>query len=259
LTDQDWITLITTACAARPTATRLVTFVGPVGDSFAFPAAFSDATGVEYVVKSPSHGEFNARAVATEQVVSAIGRAIGVPVAEVRLVELPQELLDLNPEQLKHFEPGVCHGSRHLPNVRESRRLLHTDRSENRPRFAALAALFGWSLAADHQFLYGLTPPHPVYSHDHGQFLAGRFEWTPATLAAAAAAVCDPLIVTGCTLTADELQPELARVAAVEPAVVAGAVAMPPDAWGVTLADRIALAKYLESRQADLAAQNSRM
>ena len=259
MSDDEWIDLIDQASAARPSAVPLVTFVGPVGDSFAFPAEFADADGIGYVIKSPAHSDFNARAIATEQVVSAVGRAIGAPVAQVRLVALPQALLDLNPDSLKHFQPGICHGSRLIPNVREARHVLHADRSENRPRFAALAALFGWSLAADHQFLYGLTPPHLVHSHDHGEFLAGRWEWTPATLGAAATAVCDPLIVTGCTLTADELRPELDRVAAVVPAVIAGAVAMPPDEWGVTRADRLALAKYLIGRQADLTVLRSRL
>ena len=45
------------------------------------------------------------------EVVSAIGRAIGAPVADARLVDLPQELLDLNQESLAHFQAGVCHGS----------------------------------------------------------------------------------------------------------------------------------------------------
>ena len=160
MTDDEWVALVSTASAARPSPVRLVTYRNWIGSSWAFPAAFADASGAEYIVQSPHFGPDWARTLVTEQVVSALGRAIGAPLAEARLVDLPQELLDINRSMLEHLQAGVCHGSRQIANVAQSR-FIHVDQPENRPRFALLAALYGWVVAADHQFLYELAPAQP--------------------------------------------------------------------------------------------------
>ena len=56
-------------------------------------------------------------------------------------------------------------------------------------------------------------------------------------------------------MSADELRPALERIRDLPPTVIATAVAGPPDEWAITQGERLALVKYLASRQAELAAQ----
>jgi hypothetical protein len=56
------------------------------------------------------------------------------------------------------------------------------DVPDNRPRFAALAVLYGWIPAGDAQLIYRQTVSHLVYSVDHGHFFPGGPNWTLAGL-----------------------------------------------------------------------------
>ena len=55
-------------------------------------------------------------------------------------------------------------------------------------------------------------------------------------------------------LTDPDRVPALARLAAVTEAAIAGVVARPPDAWGVTSSERLALAEFLLARRTALLA-----
>ena len=89
---------------------------------------------------------------------------------------------------------------------------------------------------------------------DHGHFFAGGPAWDPSTLAAASSAEPDPGIVSAANLGPSALRPAIAALGALDDAMIATAVAAPPDSWGVSLDDRIALARYLAGRRDALTA-----
>jgi hypothetical protein len=130
----------------------------------------------------------------------------------------------------------------------------HLDEEENLDRYASLAVLYGWTQAADHQFLYGKTPPHLVYSVDHGHFLEGGPEWTTASLLSAPKAIPDRLIASSAALSRKALQTATLRLQGVADDDIAEAVAAPPDSWGMMMHERVALAEYLARRRDDLLA-----
>jgi len=112
--------------------------------------------------------------------------------------------------------------------------------------------LYSWAKASDHQWLYEDTPPHLVYSVDHGHFLGdGGPRWTVQDLQAQPSATWDGTFAP-CKLTDIELAAPLARLQSVTKADVEAIVAGPRPDWSVTLEERAALADYLFRRKLDL-------
>jgi len=68
-----------------------------------------------YIVKALQPNQPNkeqmGRVLTNEQIVGRLGRELGAPVAEVVLVDVSQELIDMEPE-LQHIAAGLAHGSR---------------------------------------------------------------------------------------------------------------------------------------------------
>jgi hypothetical protein len=95
---------------------------------------------------------------------------------------------------------------------------------------------------------------------DHGAFFAGGTDWSVESLAVTEDRVATPdewvavqSLVGGAALNA-----AIERVGEVEDDRIAEAVAAPPDAWGVTLDERVALARYLARRRDELLSSGSR-
>jgi hypothetical protein len=204
--------------------------------------------GHDYVVKGAQTG----RTVINEHVVGRLGKLVGAPVGQVAIVTVPDALVNAEP-QMAHVTPGPAHGSRFLPHCGDRENLLHTDVPENRDRFARLAILYGWMGATDHQFIYENQPPHRVHSVDHGHFFNGP-GWTEASLAALPSAALDVTISTACGFTDDEVGAAAATIPLADDAAIASVVAGPPDAWGMSKADRVALASTLATRREALIA-----
>lgn len=145
----------------------------------------------EYVVKGQQAG----RMIYNDQVIGKLGKRMEAPVPKVVLVDLPEELINAEPE-MSHMTPGVSHGSLFITNSTERENdIMHTDITENVARFARLAALFGWVHANDRQFIYENSRPHLVYSVDHGHFLPKGPAWTVASLNSASSPELDQKIV----------------------------------------------------------------
>jgi hypothetical protein len=180
---------------------------------------------------------------------------LSAPVGQVYLVHLDAELIALN-AQISHMLPGICHATIIISDVSERiDSIEYVNEPENRPRFAALAVLYGWvGTISDRQFIYSNSPPRFVHSVDHGHFFPGGPDWSPASLAAAPACVPDDALVTTCRLSQAELALPLAKLRAVTPAMIEQIVAVPPAAWGVSDEDRSALLAYLDQRRTALAA-----
>jgi hypothetical protein len=57
-----------------------------------------------------------------------------------------------------------------------------------------------------------------------------------------------------CSLTDAELKNAGADMGAVTPGIIAAAVARPPESWGITAAERVAVAQFLDRRKAQISA-----
>lgn len=243
-----WQRLINEAMARRPELISALTPLKRVG-GYSQAAVIMCNDGRRYIVKGQQVG----RSLVAEQVVGYLGRVLRAAVAEVAFVDVSAELVD-GSLSVMHFEAGVGHGSLFVDGCYDGWGIEHVGEEENRERFAGLAILYGWTQADDHQLLYRKSPPHLVFSVDHGHFFAGGPEWTAETLDAAPAARPDDWIAVSATLGADTLRAAVARLARVADADIAYAVALPLDSWGLSLDERIALARYLARRRNELLA-----
>jgi hypothetical protein len=196
------------------------------------------------------------RPLIADHVVGRLAEIVGAPVPDVQLVDVPDVLIGPG-SYLEHFEAGIGHGSTYVPDCRDWRHVEHAREPGNPERFAALAVLFGWTDAGDQQFLYSKVPPQHVWSTDHGEFFTGSSEWTIETLDTSLTATLDPLIIAGAGPPRELLLEAIDRLRLATDAVIARVVAIPPDAWGITLDERVGLAEYLARRRDAILAGSS--
>ena len=245
--------LITDGFGQRAAPVTAHTFL-QVWPSFSKPVALLCDDGQKYVVKALQASRIEmGRVLVNDQVVARLGALVSAPVPHVALVNVPAELLAAQPE-MAHMSPGIAHGSQLIENVTERAGLVHTNVPENRGRFARLSVLYGWTAAADHQFVYQKTDPHLVHSVDHGHFFGNGPTWTEATLLGCPAAQLDATIGPACNLTAEERDEALRELTTFASPEIACAVALPPDSWGITMAERLALVEFLVRRRDQLLA-----
>jgi hypothetical protein len=250
--DGPWKALIEQVKATcRPPPLRAETYTGLFFQSDSKPVVLICSDKKEYVVK----GRHRMRAIANEQLVARLARALGAPVPDTVFVDVPKALVDANPD-MAHMPPGVSHGS--LFQGKDCTERAWLERAElaklpaNRPRFAPLAVLYGWVHSVDNQLIYKKSPPEVVFSVDHGHFFPGGPAWTAQTLSQAARP--EPLkdICAACDLGPGDLATALGALRQVDKVVIAEAVAMPPDDWQFDLDLRAAAAKYLYRRRGQL-------
>ena len=243
----DWAGAITSAAASRWKPIEAKTFVHKWGTA-SQPVALICSDGQEHVVKGPQVQ----RMAVNDHVVARLGHLLGAPIPEICLVNVPDELIKINPQMLP-MVAGVGHGSKRVPDVTERvDPIQHLDAGDNRTRFAALAVLYGWIGSNDRQFLYGKADPWAVWSVDHGHFFPGGPNWTVASLAGGGSTGPEPGLKADCKLVAADLAPIKARLSTVTADLIAEIVAGPPDEWGITLAERVALGQYLDSRRVEM-------
>ena len=206
--------------------------------------------GNEYVVKGKQAG----RQIINDRVVAKLGQAMQAPVGEPYLIEISQDLLDLDPE-FSYLAVGIAHATKFIPDCSERELFLDIDKSTNRSRFAALAVLYGWLYASDHQFVYKKQSPHLVYSIDHGNFFVGSPEWTIERLGRKVApAKPDHLIVSSYRLNDEDLRSALNALREISEQTIVQTVRNIPQEWGINIDERLALVEYLIQRQHDLLA-----
>jgi len=198
----------------------------------------------EYVVKGSQAG----RVIFNDHVVAWLGSVLGAPTGVPRVVGVPAALIALEP-QMQHVAAGLAHATLWEPDCTDAQPLQHTAVPENRPRFAALAVLYGWVRAGDNQFIYKTTAPNLVISVDHGHFFPAGPGWTVASLVGAPAPQLDPTIGATCNFTPEELASVRERLRNISDAHIAAIVGRPPASWNVSRDERIALADYLVTRR----------
>src|SRR5262245_44207625 len=82
--------------------------------TFSKPVVLACDDGKVYVVKGlqpgrPDHHQMS-RAIIADHVVGRVGYAMGAPVPEIRLIDVPAALRDAQPE-MQHMVAGIAHGS----------------------------------------------------------------------------------------------------------------------------------------------------
>lgn len=249
VTGNEWREVIADAAARRPAPVRAVTYLDQ-WPTYSRPVLLGCDNGRDYVVKGCQCG----RVIVTDHVVGQLGLTLGAPVGVVVTVDVPMELIVLQPE-MQHMTAGPGHGSGFLEHVSGREGIMHVDVPDNRSRFVRLAALYGWVIADDHQFIYENGPPPLVHSVDHGHFFSGGINWTEATLTSAPGPDLDSILCASCSFTSAERAEACDALQSIEDVQIAEVVAGPPDSWPVTDDERIALAQYLSVRRDDLVAK----
>jgi hypothetical protein len=163
----EWARLIADAADHLEPPIRAETFVKKFATA-SQPVVLACDDGADYVVKGAQAG----RMIVIDQIVARVGDAVGAPVGEPALVDVPATLIAAEPE-MAHMAAGIAHGSRWIPNCTDQTGFAHTLVAENRDRFARIAWLYGWVVASDHQFIYSNDAPQIVYTVDHGHFFRG--------------------------------------------------------------------------------------
>lgn len=240
---------------ARPAPLIAFTYAGGV-NSWSHPRILALRDGREFFVKMRQHGRpVMDGAIFTECLASKLAYIIGAPVPSVEIIEVSHSLIAMNPDMAPMIA-GLAHGSLTIPNVTNRNGILYTSLAENRRRFALFAVLYGWiGLGCDHQFFYEQTPPEVAYSYDHGfsfgqtQMLNHNLPWDAAQFIMCVPAVPDSIICSSCCLTSFEIQRAVDCLHQASDEAIAQAVSIPPDEWGVVLADRISVAMHLAVRR----------
>ena len=127
-----------------------------------------------------------------EQIVGRCGALIGAPVCPVELIGIPKDLASYPLYPGVALEAGIAHGSLDVMSSHVTWSLEHAERDENRSRYLGLIALYDWCWGDDPQWLVqtgtreNLTEAfdHEYYSHDHGEYLFSREEWTRSAIMA---------------------------------------------------------------------------
>jgi len=183
--------------------------------------------------------------------VGLFGVLIGAPVAEVRLVKVTSDLLAALNIVFNGGESataGVHHGSRWADGHSDRAEVRHVD--ENRQAFAALRILYSWLFCSgDHQFIYRNAEPHNVLSVDHSAFLPDGNQWSAQRLRERQDQVEFDPFFDSLTLKDDEAADTLDHLVGLQRVDMARVIATPPDEWGISEEDRVALAEYVDARR----------
>jgi hypothetical protein len=229
-------------------------------NSFAKPPLLKCNDDQEYWVKFPlgdTVGDATARrervrSLVIDHVVGRLAHLLRVEaVPPVQLVQIPDELIKRT-ARLASARAGWAHGSKNTGPL--TQKIVdfayegYYRNPMNRPRFAALAVLYGLARGDDRHVNFPHTGKPLVFSVDHGEFLYGP-GWKATDLIDAKHATVDETIRRVCRVTPLELAEPLERLRALTVFGVAAAVSMPPCDWSFPESDRIALAKYIWERR----------
>lgn len=180
-------------------------------------------------------------------VVGRLGNLMTAPVATVQLLRLHEWTEETY--GLEKFVLGFCHGSERLPKVYDSYNVERVD--YNKERFAKMALLYGWTVAQDHQYQYQNSAPYHVFSCDHGEFLTASSPWGSGLLDPEFEPKprADDRIVAAAGLTKSDLSAAAVPLKRVEEEDIINIVAAIPEEWGIPIAEREILRKFLIRRR----------
>jgi hypothetical protein len=254
----EWKLMIESAITASPPPLSALTDRGIIFESNSAPAVFGCSDQRDYVVKTVRDPNQHFRVLTNDRIVGTLATKMGAPVPPIALVDVPQVLADSvnaanrNPHRLP-MPSGLGHASLYLTDISKQREVYRDiNRPHNRARFALLAMLYGEAYVQhDRQFFYR-DQDAAVLSVDHGHFFRNGPNWTVNDLKATPSGVPDPEIQSNASLTSDELKAALSDLAKLTAAVIADAVAAPPDGWRFPIAERVEMAAYLDNRRSQI-------
>ena len=247
MTDDEWTAAIKNSQSQIRPHTTAETFVNRLR-SASQPVVVVCGNGETYHLKAMQPANAAMPWVATaEQVVGRIGTLIGAPVPDVRHVDVPQDLVNAEPE-MSHMTCGLAHGSRTIPNTSDKLGVQTAGSQRNREAYSALGVLYGWTVAGDPQLIRTMDAAQDVYSVDHGYFFPGGPNWNAGSLGGREAARPDQqFLVNGAE--PNKVDEAIVRAKGVTDAQLAGLIGSSCPAWGVPLTDLVALAKFLSHRR----------
>jgi hypothetical protein len=191
-----------------------------------------------------------------DHVVATLAQLMRAPVPDVALICIGKGLIEANPnssEGMGHLLAGIAHGSKFCDGLGDrDNEFKYIDR--NKSRFASILVLHAWTLCNDRHFLYQAQQPFNVYSVDHGNYFAGGPHWISDDLDPGDPATVPNDLIQSCHLDADALLAACLPLQDIDERHIAKALAAPPEEWGVSLNERVALGKYLRKRQLQLLA-----
>ncbi|NKS66340.1 hypothetical protein GS461_09605 [Rhodococcus hoagii] len=114
---------------------------------------------------------------ATEQIVSAVGRLIDAPVCEVALIEIGEDWAGYEVAPGLRLEPCIAHASLELTNCIESQDQSHMRADDNARRWARWVALWDWCMGYDEQWLYAYDTDKSMWSFDHNMWIDAADNW----------------------------------------------------------------------------------
>lgn len=197
-----------------------------------------------YFVKGKQAG----RTRIADYVVAKVAGLICAPVPPVALIHFTQEVLDEDPVLKMHFSHGRHYGSQFKEGMEDSREIKHCNIPLNRGRFAALSLLFGWTVAADIQFLYH-TDSKLVFSADHGWFFPNGQNWDISSLQNEQT----PCVNTQIQFTARLSQPEICQVRdslrSIQDKDIAKIIKELPTDWSIDQPQKESLLEFLSVRR----------
>lgn len=197
------------------------------------------------------------KALAAEWTVGRLGCAIGAPVCEVALVQIPTQLLPCEFAPGRSLVAGTGCASRDLTGTPKEVRgtLAHRDADDNRRRHAGVFAIVDWFNGSDVQWLHDAADDWALYSHDHGwYFPPSGPDWTVEQLQATVAAPQQPL-GNPAGLDAAELDRLASAIEGVSNDIIANVLGAVPLEWGITPTDLDCLAWYLAERRIPVASR----
>ena len=243
--ENERLSLLETFATQRDNPIRVITFRKALRTKAA-PVLVKCEDGREYFVKGQQAG----RQIVNDQIIARIGQALGAPVGEPRIIDISSELIDIN-SSLSHISPGTAHGTVFISDCLDAYDLIATSEPSNRSRLILLALLYGWMFSNDRQFLFNKNPPRLIYSVDHGHFFPGGPDWTIEDLQKAPKASLDSYFA-DCNFTLTELAEAKVALVSITDKTIIRAVSAPPESWGLTIEERLALIGYLIRRKQEL-------
>lgn len=216
-------------------------------ETFSKPVVWECNDKVHRIVKSLQVGRTDmARPMFTEVVLAALGQRIGAPVPTRSLVTVPAALIAAEPKAA-HVLPGVGHAFDVIADVVDVGTQFNPPTEKTRRTAARLAVFYGWALGGNQQLLRKTEADGDVFTVDHGHFLPNGPAWNATGLTTAGDPALDRMFVP--QTTDDLIADAIDDLAALPDEVIAEAVALPPDEWGIPDDDRVAVAKYLAGRR----------
>lgn len=190
----------------------------------------------------------------TEQIVGRLGRLIGAPVCDCKLISLDEiEGWEIRQGTGRLVESGYAHGSQAVEPSLETRELKFRSDDDNRRRHCGLYALSDWLYCGDLQWLRATDQENAYFSHDHGFFLTGP-EWTRESLAACGVEP-GPITLDPAQLDPGEINRLGGALEGLSSADIEAAISGLPTSWPVSDEELAAVAQFADLRKAAAAAR----